>query len=194
MKNDGSANDVVHNFLLRGQGPDSASCCSSLWPPEGGVEVGHSGAAVSSAHPGAQWSRGNRAGLDAEVLAQSGSRGDAEKPHFAAKLSCGLSVDCWSLWMFGLKLRPVLGLHLCLCIWLRGLRGAMVVKIVVPSSGSCSYGLGLGVPRGCLVVRAVSREHPSLVFILTIPFITVGIMRVFVFNWLWRRMQVLSMY
>ena len=39
-----------------------------LWPPEGGVQVGHSGAAVSSAHPGAQWSRGNRAGLDAEVL------------------------------------------------------------------------------------------------------------------------------
>ena len=147
MKNDGSANDVVHHFLLRGQGPDSASCCSSLWPPEGGVQVGHSGAAASSAHPGAQWSRGNRAGLDAEVLAQSGSRGDAEKPHFAAKLSCGLSIDCWSLWMFGLKLRPVLGLHLCLCIWLRGLRGAMVVKTVVPSSGSCSYGLGLGVSR-----------------------------------------------
>ena len=90
MKNDGSANDVVHNFLLRGQGPDSASCCSSFWPPEGGVQVGHSGAAVSSAHPGAQWSRGNRAGLDADVLAQRGSRGDAEKPHFAAKLSCGL--------------------------------------------------------------------------------------------------------
>ena len=79
-------------------------------------------------------------------------------------------------------------------LWLRGLRGAMVVKTGLPSSSSCSYGLGLGVPRGCLVVRAVSREHPSLVFILTIPFTTVGIMRVFVFNWLWRRMQVLSMY
>ena len=47
MKNDGSANDVVHRFLLRGQVPDSASCCSSLWPPEGGVQVGHSEAAVS---------------------------------------------------------------------------------------------------------------------------------------------------
>ena len=95
--------------------------------------------------------------------------------------------------MFGLKLRPVLGLHLYLCVWLRGLRGAMVVKTVLPSSSSCSYGFGLGVPRGCLVVRAVFRERPSLVFILPIPLITVGIMRAFEFNWLWRRMQVLSM-
>ena len=73
-----------------------------------GRGAGKSGAAVSSAHPGVQRSRGSGAGLDAEVLAQRGRHGDAEKPHFAAKLNCGLSVDCWSLWMCGPKRRPVL--------------------------------------------------------------------------------------
>ena len=38
------------SFPLRGQGPDSASCCSPLWPPEGRVQVNHSGGADSSAH------------------------------------------------------------------------------------------------------------------------------------------------
>ena len=37
---------------LRGHGPDSASCCSSLRPPEVWVQVHHSGAAAPSAHPG----------------------------------------------------------------------------------------------------------------------------------------------
>ena len=32
------------------------------------------------------------------------------------------------------------------------------------------------------MVRVVSREHSSLVLILAIPFITVGIKRVFMFN------------
>ena len=66
-------------------------------------------------------------------------------------------------------------------VWLRGLRGALV-KTVLPSVCSCSYGLGFGVPGGSWVVRAVSREHPSLVLILTIPFLLVGIMIVFIFN------------
>ena len=104
------------SFLLRGQESGFTSCCSSLWPPEGRVQVSHSGAAVSSA----QVCRGaeSRTRLDAEVLAQRGIHGDAEKPHFAAKLSCGQSVHCWSLWMCGLKLRPVLGpqsVPLCGC-------------------------------------------------------------------------------
>ena len=47
---DGAASDLCISFPLRGQWPDSASCCSSLWPPEGGVQVSDSGAAVSSAH------------------------------------------------------------------------------------------------------------------------------------------------
>ena len=56
------------------------------------------------------------------------------------------------------------------------------MKTVLPSVCSCSYGLGFGVPGGSWVVRAVSREHPSLVLILTIPFLLVGIMIVFIFN------------
>ena len=33
-----------------------------------------------------------------------------------------------------------------------------------------------------MVVRVVSREHSFLILILTIPFITIGIKRIFVFN------------
>ena len=96
-----------------------------------------------------------------------------------------VSLDVWS------EAQACPGLHLCLCV-AEGAQGSHGGEIVLPSSSSCSYGFGLGVPRGCLVVRAVFRERPSLVFILTIPLITVGIMRAFGFNCLWRRMQVLS--
>ena len=40
---------VCISFPLRGQESGFPSCCSSLWPPEGGVQVSHSGAAVLSA-------------------------------------------------------------------------------------------------------------------------------------------------
>ena len=44
-----------------------------------------------------------------------------------------------------------------------------------------------------MVFRAVSREQPSLVFILTIPFLVAGTMIVFIFKQLSKRMQVLSL-
>ena len=57
---------VCMSFLLRGQESAFTSCCSSLWPPEGRVQVSDSEAAVSSA----QMCGGKecRTRLDAEVL------------------------------------------------------------------------------------------------------------------------------
>lgn len=59
-------------------------------------------------YPGVQRSR-NRAGLDAGVLVQRGRHGDADKSHFAANLSCSLSVD-------SLSLQGSWGPGLCLCV------------------------------------------------------------------------------
>ena len=135
----------MHLLLLRGQESGFTSCCSSLWPPEGRVQVSHSGAPVSSA----QVCRGaeSRTRLDAEVLAQRGIHGDAEKPHFAAKLSCGQSVHCWSLWMCGLKLRPVLGFHLCLCVAARA-QGSPSDEDCFLIAAPAPTALALGFPEG----------------------------------------------
>ena len=76
--------------------------------------AGKLGAAVSSAHPGVQWGRGSAAGLDAEVLAQRGSHGDADKPHFASTWAVTWVLSFGPSW--GPIWRSVLGPHLCLCV------------------------------------------------------------------------------
>ena len=70
---------VCISFLLRGQESGFTCCCSSLWPPEGRVQVRHSGATVSSAQmcSGAE----SRTRLDAEVLAKAIGAGAARRKH-----------------------------------------------------------------------------------------------------------------
>lgn len=61
-------NGITVCMSLRGHGPDSASCCSSLWPPEVPVQVSHSGAAASSAHAGVHPGRAEGAELGRRLM------------------------------------------------------------------------------------------------------------------------------
>ena len=114
------------SFLLRGQESGFTSCCSSLWPPEGRVQVSHSGAAVSSA----QVCRGaeSRTRLDAEVLAQRGNSWRCREATFCSQIElwpeCSLlvSLDVWS------EAKACPGAPICASVWLLGLRGVIVTK------------------------------------------------------------------
>lgn len=102
----------------------------------------------SSPRRAPRWTRGSRAGQEADVLAQRGSRADAEKSYFAADRAVIWVLIAWPLWICS-EANACPGAPLCASGWLRELRelrGA-VEKTALPSSCSCSYCHGLGFPR-----------------------------------------------
>ena len=151
------------SFLFRSHGPDCISCCPSLWPPEGWVQVS------SQEQQFDQLPRCAEEQKELGWMLESWSRGGVMEMQTSHTLQ-----PTWAaVWVLIACLCQVPGAPVCASVWLR-LRGA-TVKTVLPFSYSGSYGLGLWVPGGSWWGLC-----QCVVPILTSPLVKLGIMIVIV--------------